>query len=31
MEVLASDPYDNTFDVEHAKKSNLTKFQDSDE
>jgi agmatinase len=31
MEVLASDPYDNTFDVEHAKKNNLTKFQDSDE
>ncbi|MBT5921587.1 MAG: agmatinase, partial [Flavobacteriaceae bacterium] len=31
MQVLASDPYDNTFDLEQVKKNTLTKFQDSDE
>ena len=31
MQVLASDPYDNTFDLEQVKKNTPTKFQDSDE
>jgi len=30
-DALATDPYDNTFDVEKTKKNSLTKFQDTDE
>jgi len=31
MDAAATDPYDNTYDVEKAQKNNLTKFQDKDE
>ena len=31
VDILSTDAYDNTYDVEQSKKSNLTKFQDNDE